>query len=347
MLREYWSWWVEQMLDLVPPNLREAFIEPSDHILVEPLAGAIEAPSAFGLKLVQDRRESNLGRFAGDAVGFAAAQKAAAIPGRKLPIRLRVPAELLLRKELALPLAAERELKNVLAYEMDRHTPFTADEVWWHYDVTDRDRQRGKLLAQLLLIPKRFVAPLLTALGEHGLTASALDVSLPAGSTPIPLGTLNGGRARWLTRAVPLAAVGCVGLLLVAIVLPFIRESLEFSAASRRIEALAPTVAEVNALRQRLSGGNAADAIKVERARVGDPLAVLSAATRLMPDDTYLTDFTMQQRRLTLNGQAVGPAKLISGLANDPMFQDPALGTSTHAEGSDKDVFSITATARP
>lgn len=336
------------MVDLVPPAARQAFTVQSDSVLVEPVGATLESPDALSLHLVRNKQESGLGQYPCDPTGFAEARRAAAIPGNKVAIRLRIPADILLQKDLSLPLGAERDLRQVLRYEMDRFTPFSADEVWWDFAILKRDKARAKLEARLWLVPKPFLAPLLDRLQANGLMVSALETQPKRGaSQAIQLAASTHRSTRWLTRAVPLTAIGCAVLALIAIVLPFVRQSYQYSTASERIAALKPAVDEVEMLRHRLTGGGASDLLKAERERVGDALTVLAAATRILPNDTYLTDFTMQQRRLTLNGQAIGPAKLIPALAADPTFQDPALGTSTHAEGSPTDVFSITAVAKP
>ena len=58
-----------------------------------------------------------------------------------------------LRKILTLPLAAEANLRQALAFEMDRHTPFSADQVHFDYRIIERDRERGQLQLELVVSP--------------------------------------------------------------------------------------------------------------------------------------------------------------------------------------------------
>jgi general secretion pathway protein L len=349
MLQEYVDWWARQMLDLVPERLRERPVGEIDALLIEPEGDIAGLPSAFSLGLRRNGKLGPLGRFPLDAGGLEAAREAAAGPGRAGDIWLRLPAALLLEKRLTLPLATERDLKRVLAYEMDRETPFTAGEVWWTHTVEARDRAQGKLQLLLSLVPKAPVADLIEALEHGGLAPTSLDMPLASGqSRRIGLRAAAGLSAPWRRRAVPLGWAACGALALLAVVLPFLLQSLALDQVENRIAELTPAVAEAEKLRVGLEGNGGGDVLAAERRRLGDPLAALAAVTALFPDDTYLTDFTMEQRKLTLNGQGVGPAKLISALAGDPTFKDPAFAAPvTRTEGSHADGFSITAEAVP
>jgi general secretion pathway protein L len=349
IIRDFIAWWVQQLMELLPERLRRAEPSLADALLVAP-AGPLDADPPTVELLVRKRGQlSRLGRFTLDAQGAVAIERAAALTGGPLPIRLRLPPGLLLEKHLALPLAAERELARVIAFEMDRETPFSADEVYWDSLVEQRDRAGGRLKLLLSLVPRAPLLPLLGALQDAGLTPVALDAPLPNGSwRPIALAVGERPRGLAAARAVPAAAVACAALAVLAAIVPFIRQSIELGQAEHRIAALQPAVDEVEALRKRIEGSGAgADVLATERARVGDVLKVLAATTQILPDDTHLTDFTMRQRKLSLVGQSAAAAKLIGGLSQDPTFQNPTFAAPvTRMEGAKVDVFSISAEAK-
>ena len=100
-------------------------------------------------------------------------------------------------------------------------------------------------------------------------------------------------------------------------------------------------MAEAEALRRRATGSTGTDVLAIERARSGDALQALAAVTDSLPDDTYLTGFALHQRQLTIDGQSAGAAKLIGGLADNPLIRDPAFTAPvTHSEAG-LDLFSI------
>ena len=70
--------------------------------------------------------------------------------------------------------------------------------------------------------------------------------------------------------------------------------------------------------------------------------------TELLPDDTFLSDLSLRQRRLTIGGQSAAAAKLIPGLAADPMFRNPGFTAPvTRSDQLKKDVFSLRAEVAP
>ena len=70
-----------------------------------------------------------------------------------VPVVLRLDPALAIVQPVELPLVAEENLGQVLAYQMDRETPFTADRVYFDYRVVDRDRPAQLLGAELVVIP--------------------------------------------------------------------------------------------------------------------------------------------------------------------------------------------------
>jgi general secretion pathway protein L len=82
-----------------------------------------------------------------------------------------------LGKTLTLPLAAERELDQVLGFEMDRETPFKTEEIYWNHRIEGVDRQNGRLSVRRALLPKANLAPLLTAVGQFGIRPRRAEIA--------------------------------------------------------------------------------------------------------------------------------------------------------------------------
>ena len=351
MLRDFLAWWVQQLAELLPDRLRRPDAAGADALLIEPDGPLDGDPPAVELLVRKRGQTSRLGRFALDGLGMTAAQRAAALAGGPLPIRLRLPPGLLLEKHLSLPLAAERELARVVGYEMDRETPFSTDEVYWDSAVEQRDRANGRLKLRLSLVPKAPVQALIAALQAAGLAPTARSMRRSASGAFRPIALARGAGQRGLVgaRAVPVAAIVCMALAVLALAVPFLRQAIELGRVESRIAELQPSVDEAEALRKRIEGSGAGgDVLTEQRAKMGDVLKVLAAATQILPDDTHLTDFTMRQRKLSLVGQSADASKLIGALSQDQTFQNPVFAAPvTTMPGAHMDVFSISAEARP
>ena len=349
MLSEYLNWWARHMRQWLPAGLAGGDNGFAHALVIE----AVEAQDgSFGrieAVLRRQRRDRNLGPFDLDGPGLRALQ--AAVSGRRPPATvLRLPPALLLEREVLLPLAAEREPERVLAYEMDRITPFSSAEVFWTYAAERRDRARGRLHLRLSVVTRVAVQSLLEALGRAGLAPTVLEVPSSAGPVRrIAMQRPDSRRERLARTARIAAASGCAVLAAAAVAVPFARQSAALSRVDRRMEALRPQVAQAEALRRQIAASTASvDVVAAERARVGDALAVLAAVTELLPDDTVLTDFTLRQGKLTISGQSAAAARLIAAMSADPVIRNPDFAASvTRIDNGRADLFSIRAEIAP
>ena len=304
MLNEFLSWWAQQLLAFVPAR-RDAARADGTVLALTPGLDAVE--------LVLRGQDAPLGRFPLTQPGLAALRTAA----RTLPAGLRLPPGMLLEQDVVLPLAAERDAGRVLGYEMDRLTPFRADQVFWAWRLLRRDRGRQQLHLRLLLVPRAPLLPVLQALAASGIRPAVLR----SGDAVLPL-DLAPTRAR---RLVPALAVACTLLAIGAIVAPFVQQSREAHRVERQIAALRPAVDQAEALRRRAAAAAAGtDALAAQRAQSGDALESLAVLTNLLPDDTVLTDLALRQRVATVSGQSAAAARLIPALAADPAIRNPA-----------------------
>ncbi len=344
MLRDFLIWWAEQMRTLLPDRLTQLGSARGANALV--VTRSADDPARLDIVSRNGGREVSIGAIRMDDTGTEPSPRA--LGGRKRPAAtvLRTGAGELLERQIELPLAAERDLSRVLRYEMDRLTPFDADEVFWHAAVERRDRARGRLHVRLSLVAIATVGPMLVALKGAGIAPTELEaLASDGGMRRIGLAPPDDGLAFRRHRVVMAAVALCCVLALVAIGFPFLRQSLAFSAVEVHIAQLQPKVAAAEAMRRHLASlGAGADVMTAERAVTGDVLQVLASVTELLPDDTVLSDFTLSQGRLGIGGTSSAAARLIPVLAGDPLIHDPAfIAPVTRAEEGGVDRFAIRA----
>lgn len=345
MLREFFVWWLAQLADLLPQELRRSALGAGDALLITPIGPLGQGVEAVAADLRRGGRESPLGHFALGAIGTADLTRVA---GRTTVLRLDDSD--VLGKTVSLPLAAERELDQALAFEMDRETPFTADELYWNHRVIGADRQNGRLSVRLSLIPKANLDPLLADLAAVGIRPKRVEIANgPDKGTYLPVNGDGTRSQRSSHRLLWPAAAVCAGLAVATIVTPFVRQEITLASLDRDIGSARAAAAEADSLRQeidRLSGS--AGFIEAERDKAGRPLVVLAATTRVLPDDTYLTELELRQRKLTLSGRSAGAARLIGALAADAEFRNPGFSAPvTRLEALRAELFTINAEVKP
>jgi general secretion pathway protein L len=331
-------WWRAQLEDLLPAVLRRSDAEIGSSVwlaLVSPLEVTPAVIEVSGPR----RRGRPPERVALDGEGQARLRDLLAGGG---PPKLRLRQGVLLERAVVLPLIAERAPERVLSYEFDRLTPFAAADALWSCEVTRRDSARGRLHLRLTLVSRTAVAPLLETLRAAG--------ALP-GSIEAPDGR-PGGRWRRIRlqplqpRRRPLgivAWVACTLLAVAAVFEPFWRQSIALAQTDDELAVLAPTVAEATALRRQLAlEAQGGDILAAERVRLGDALQTVAIVTEALPDDTWLTDLSLRQRKLKLSGQSATAVQLIARLAADRAFRNPAFTAPvTRGNGGQTEMFTI------
>jgi general secretion pathway protein L len=350
MISEFLSWWGRQLTALLPQAMRMRGLDDGRAPLVTLLSPLGVTPEVVEIA-PSSRAASEPPRRV--VLDEDAAPRLRAAFGRRgqAVLRLRLPAGSLLERDVVLPLAAERGLDRVLQYEMDRLTPFTATEALWSCVMLRRDRGHGRLHLRLTLASCATVEPVIDRLRRAGFAPTMLEAPPTAaaeGMRRIDLSPRRGetGRRRPVLRA-GLALCGVLAVVLVA--LPFARQSLTFSRLDHRLAALRLPVAEAGALRRRIATQTAGSGVlAAERLELGDPLRALAAVTQALPDDTWLTDFTLQQRQLRINGESKTAVQLIGRLAADRAIANPTFTAPVTSDDSrHADLFAIAAEVAP
>jgi general secretion pathway protein L len=234
---------------------------------------------------------------------------------------------------------------------MDQETPFTPDELYWSHSIARRDRQSGRLSVRLLLVPRQSLAALLRALDHVGIVPSRAEIGDgPDQDCILPLngdgGSLDGAQRRALLWP---AAACCLLLAVGTIATPFVQQAISLAGVDREISAGRATATEVAKLHRELDLlSGTIDLIESERDKAGRPLAALATLTRILPDDTYLTEVTQQQRKVTLSGRSAAAARLIEALSAAEGLRNVAFAAPvTRLEAIRAELFTITAEVAP
>lgn len=264
------------------------------------------------------------------------------------PRWLLVPAASMLRRVLTLPAAAEPRLREVLAFELDRQTPFSADQVSFEGRVLERDPATQQLKVELLVLPRTRLEAELAALGPlaHGL-AGVDGVEADGrrlGLNLLPDATRAQRRDPVRRLHLALAAIAVVGLLGTL--------ALTLHNRAERRDALRDLVASANdqarearLLRNQLvSSAQAANFLAATRASRPTMLEVVDELTRRIPDDTSLDKLAINGDQLVMVGQSRAAPALVALLQASPLITEPALSGVVQSDPrTGRDRFTLTA----
>jgi hypothetical protein len=260
-----------------------------------------------------------------------------------------------------LPAAVEDDLKTTLGYDLDRHTPFKADELYFDAVVTGRDNSRGQISVDLAAARRSHVDAAVKHAQSWGATVTAVVPERPSAAAASRLNLLapelrNGATAwrRWQFW-LPIALLALVAL--VAVALP-VWQKREYAIAQNALAAQAFQQAAVSeSLRTQLDRqvGDYNFALERKYAYPG-AVQILEDVTRLLPDDTWLTQLEIKtngrgkdvQRDLLIRGESVNAGRLVTLLEESRLFTQAApRSPTTKIQPGPGEIFDLGAQMKP
>jgi len=311
VLMEVADWYAAQMRALVPGGISRADRQPDAVIVV--IDHLPDGDLAGGMTGAVLCRQAGLETLSGPLAPDLPLPETGL---SRLPTGLRLPPGAVLQRNVALPLAASRDLQAVLGFEMDRLTPFAADEVYWGVAGLQPDAARGKLNLQLFVVLRAQVDAICSALAPMQLMPSFIEV--PGGRIELA------GAPQRADRLMQMGLSALCGVLALAcLAVPLLRQQAALDATAQAIAASAPAAQTALALRHQLATTASGRAAIIQARRTGDALQVLATLTSALPDGTWLSDLALKSGDLTIDGQSTNAARLIGLLSAVPDLRDP------------------------
>ncbi|MFQ5937551.1 MAG: PilN domain-containing protein [Acidiferrobacterales bacterium] len=350
-LRDFTHWWGMELLALVPMPLRDLLQRRTRRLIVD-VDGRNATLTLCGLQGA--RTVARLALGAGEPEQALAEALDQAGVTHIDDVAVRVPAERALRTTLTLPLAADENLRQVLAFEMDRHTPFRAEQVYYDVTVTGRDPVRRCLRVVLTLLPRTEVDPLLQALSRCGLEPSALDVINEDGASsataeavglnllPPESRRATQGKKHWPTRA--LAGLATV-LVIVAGALPFVQKVNVAHQLEARVEQAKEKALSAQRVRKELEQLVAqANTLIKKRKEQPSAIRVVDELTRILPDSTWLNRLELAGVRVKIQGESANASRVATLMEDSALFTDARFDAPvTRNPRTEKERFLISA----
>ncbi|KGQ20850.1 general secretion pathway protein L [Lysobacter dokdonensis DS-58] len=347
------SWWSRALAAWLPVRWRAALGLGRDRLLLSQDAGTGEDALQVRLQSgdVDTAAIRDVGRLpAGDALGIDADPLATVLAPSivDLPRWLVMPAASGLRRRLTLPAAAAERLRDVVSFEIDRQTPFTAETAAYDARILGRRASDGQLDVELIAVPLTAIQPRMDALGGIQSTLAGIDLADNAG---VPLGVNLLAPSQRRHRADPLArwnwVFGLVALLALALALWHVLDNRRAAADEFATQVSAQTAKARTASQRRQELVDMVEGqAYLDQMRRGRPSAieVLDELTRRLPDSTYMEKVAIENDKLTLIGLSSEASSLVQRLEGSKLWRAPALtGALQPDPRSGRDRFTLTA----
>jgi general secretion pathway protein L len=290
--------------------------------------------------------DRELGRLPLDESVLAAVRQR--LEDAAIPAWLLLPAAHVLRRNLSLPTAAEPRLREVLAFELDRQTPFSADQVSHQGRVLSRDPATQQMQVELLVLPRARLDAELQALGPLAQGLAGVD-AIEADGRRLDLNLLpetrRDQRRDPVRRLNGVLALVTVVALLGALLLVLHNRSERLEDLRRQVAAANDEARQARQLRNQLQvSAQAANFLATHRASRPTMLELLEDLSRRIPDDTSLDKLAVNDGKLVMVGQSRAAPALVGLLQDSPLLSGPALSGAVQADPrSGRDRFTLTA----
>ncbi len=339
-LRSFWRWWSGELIELLPQNLQKAIEQRQQKLYVE--VDEDKLLLSLGNEVAQ-REILRLGLDTADA-------EEADIPREVQQTILLVPDDKVLAKRISLPAAAEENLREVLGFEMDLHTPFEASEVYYDYTVVGRDSARQQVTVDLVYSPRDAVDALVDGASKLGMKSDIVTCRRRdnANLQPVNLLPLEKRRARRFdVKRLNLGLSGLMAVLLVAaITIPIVQKNRAIAEVEAQVQAAAAEAREGAELRRDLEKMAAASQFLVEK-KASDVMIVelIDEISRILPDHTWIARLDLSGTELQIQGQSSASSSLIRIIESSPWFENVRFASPVvQIAGTDNDRVHIVAT---
>ncbi|MEL0586289.1 MAG: PilN domain-containing protein [Candidatus Thiodiazotropha sp. (ex. Lucinoma kazani)] len=317
-LRGFWLWWSSEMAALMPERMRALFRSGKPaQLLYQDESLRIVNQGLSGEEVVENYLR---------VIDFNDPEHKRMLTSAS-EIRMCLERKKYLFKKVTLPIETEENLREVLAFEMDRQTPFSPDQVYYDYVINARDRQNRSLDITLILAPVDKISMALQQLEENNVQINAIS---PCEEIDPNLNEVNllppekREKPRKRYRLVNMALFLLVSLLLIGnLVLPVWQKSQLVKQLDGELEQHKAQASEVVALRDKVNSAKQQNRFLDEKKQTSlQVLDILLELTLLLPDDTWVSNFEIRDKTVHLHGQSVASATLIPILETSKLFEN-------------------------
>ena len=344
------SWWLKELSTLVPMWMRAPGDKADSLILLEMVGSTVVLKqSKQGKWLEAGRLERNGIDPAAQRSAFLALLKNLNKQSDEVGISLSTSH--ILRKRFKLPLAVEENLAQALGFEMDRHTPFKSDQVYFDYRIIGRDTKADQLEVQIVLAPRPVMDEMLALVKSWGVSVQGVWLAdelsaMPPRANLLPLALRASGKSP--LRHVNLALAALAGiLLLVSLILPVWQKRELVFRLTPLADGARQQAEATDALHRELDKRVAEHNHLLEKKQtVPVMVAALDELASLLPDDTWVQQLDLKGKELLIQGETASSSQLVGLFEQSKMLHDASFKSPlTKVQGGER--FQLAAEVLP
>ncbi len=291
-------WWVDELLGMVPTEWRDRFLKRSATIAEVTEAGVVYRDEQSGEVLQEKPRRS---------------------------VKVAMPAGQVLLRQIDLPILPASDLKRMVALDLDRLTPFKADQVLFDSEIVSRDEERGRQQVTIGVIPRQAAIRTLELSRANNIEPAAIGVSAGPG-TPSALDFLpalrdieGGSAARRRATYIWIAA----GVLLAFNLFMLTwRDASATNQLREAVESQQSPVTVAMRLRDQVQKEASRRATLLRLQKQNAPLPVLEAVSQALPEGAWAEHYEWNGRTVQVRGFRKDTPDLLAKIEASPLLRN-------------------------
>ncbi|MFI3120425.1 MAG: PilN domain-containing protein [Methylococcaceae bacterium] len=368
-LKKFLRWWLRELDFLVPEKIKQLVNEKQGFVIVSPQDNRLVLTYVLNAKDDMyavsrpeggsaDQQIEPLAILERNASGI---DEYKALRGKderlaKANFILRLTAQEAIQKELALPSAVKENLSQVVAYELDRYTPFKTEQVYFAVKPLEGENEPGQIRVMLVLTPKETLDALYEDLKTMEITPLFADYEACPNDLerrydgynllPESFREKTANTPRLIYSALSAAAFLLLGAVLV---LPVWFEHRTVDALQEKIDAIEKDAKGVNALQLQIDAMvNETKLLIAEKNAAPAVVDIFNALSALIKDDTWLSYAQYSDGHLQIQGESPAASALIGVLEESELFANVRFVSPVIQDKvSKQERFQITADVTP
>ena len=327
---EFFRWWRSELAGMLPDGWRRRFERRRDTVVLSALDDEVR------ISRRDNGRVEDLGHI-DMTLPDAGERMTAALAGfdaGSTRIEVVVAPDKVLVKQIQLPLAAEENLRQVLGFEMQRQTPFRAEQVYFNYRVLARRPHNQQLDVQLSVVPRTVIEGIMDSVAGWRLEPCerAAKTDQDDGVFAFAPGDAGQRPSSGLKRGL---LVLNLALVVAVVAIPLVQQQHYLEQLRVQLGEIREAATTASNLQQRIDQHQTrSDYLFAQKSGRPASVQLLEELSRRLPDDTWLFRVEVRGAKVNLQGTSTRASALIAELEGSRFLEDVRFASPVTQDGA-------------
>lgn len=322
-----WNWWTDQLAAAIPQWIRQICLHYHGVVRLQLTRNKIHVA----------RYKENSPALVSEDTFVKTAVVAASDPLKMIlgtfdqttRVEICLADDVVLLTPLQLPAATAENLAQVLAFEMDLYTPLTASQVYFNYEIIEKEAET--IAVNMLSVPKEVVDEQLEEVRNFGLQAERVYCK-PANQSfsgpdhfawinflPSTLQSIDTEKRTNLF--IPFLWLLALMLTTIAVAIPIVQKSELLITLNTQLVHAEKQVRAITGIRKNIDSEMHKITFLIDKKNNRpSTIVILDEISRLLPSNSWLSAYGHSGNEIKINGVSSSASRLVPIIESTPLF---------------------------